>query len=68
MNLWQKRNVLKQYDSYQNLETLKNLDGNSVVSKKNADITVIRVDYNACKQFNIKFKVTCHKLIGKNLI
>ena len=46
MNLWQKRNVLKQYDYYQNLETLKNLNKNSVVNKK-TDISVVRVDYNA---------------------
>jgi hypothetical protein len=44
------------YDSYQNLETLKNFDGSGMVSK-NADITIIKDNtYKQCK-----FKVTCHK-------
>ena len=42
--------VIKQYNSYQDPETLKILDRKCIASEKSADLKGIRAAYNAQKQ------------------
>lgn len=61
-----KQCVIRQYDSYRDPETLKNLDGKRTVSENIADLTGIKLAYSAYKRWDSSFNDTRRNLIGMN--
>jgi predicted metalloendopeptidase len=56
--------LIEQYSAYRDPITLKNLDGKRIVSENIADLTGIKLAYNAYKKWNSEFNDTRHNLIG----